>query len=429
MVQDNLGSPDPDADNGVPQPEGLAEEIVLDDDVGVAPGVVEQVAGLRDAANAFFSSASQDGLFPIIAYGLDPARPDLLACATSPIALLPTATLILEHATRRSIHAGMHVHADRLASLAESTRILRFHSQRVPVLGQVDRKSAFPVLGQVARRFMAEHWSCRGTAIVDIVEFSLQTPEQQLASRLSLGHAINQSSARLYKLYRKLDYRYGARNRFPVPRFARVSTGDGYYFWHTRNGPYADFSTLGLLLFVCAEMRSLRQLAGSDVRLRAAFSIGEAFMFPYDGLGQPSREYWRMDAVGPVMNTLQRLVSGAAPDQILLADFVAEYQDQQHQSVNPRDVLDVVLDQILREELESTDPFSKDEITIGPNPAGNLKVQDKHGLWHFCLNVTGQVINTTSKGPRKQAIGMAPSEAEILDPHRFATPSAGPRPR
>jgi len=227
---------------------------------------------------------------------------------------------------------------------------------------------------------------------MDIVEFSLNQVPEQMALRMSLGQTISQCIRRLNKLADKdvIDPK-------AVRGFNRISTGDGFYVWpfdHSTEGHVALFT---LLILIATRIRSLQEAKQSTIRLRMGFGIGEAYTFPYHGPGLvPSNatEGFMPDAIGPVLNDLQRVISKASPNQILVMPF-----QEVGRATRPGEALDVhtmltrIKQEILPAELEPADWLKAQDIELRVDPDKMLWLADKHGESHHCYNVHGVIPN------------------------------------
>jgi hypothetical protein len=250
-----------------------------------------------------------------------------------------------------------------------------------------------------------------------MVGFSLLSTPEQLALRMSLGQAINTSLRRLHNLVEE-----GLVSERP---FTRISTGDGFYMWSFDPSTEGHVASFLLLLFLMSHTEALYAQGVSGLRLRAAYGIGEAYTFPYNGPSPPSRDRLREgfmpDAIGPILNKLSRFLTVASPGQILVAPF-----DQPGRENRPQERLNVVTmltrmkAEILPAELSATDSVKTQDIVLDCSPAMPLRVTDKHGIVHHCFNVLGRLPYRDRDGRTGlRPVGLLPDEAAEIAQSRF----------
>jgi len=148
----------------------------------------------------------------------------------------------------------------------------------------------------------------RAVVLLDAVDFSLQSPLDQMAMLNSLAYSVNSAYGQLLSKDIKID-------------FARTTTGDGFYIWNRATTVEANTELYKLLLMILADNAvAQRKACGSWVpKLRAAFHVGEHYEFhQVEGLNPTNFSY----IVGQVTVDLSRMVDRALPGQILLGDFV-----------------------------------------------------------------------------------------------------------
>ena len=148
----------------------------------------------------------------------------------------------------------------------------------------------------------------RAVVLLDAVDFSLQSPLDQMAMLNSLAYSVNSAYGQLLSKDIKID-------------FARTTTGDGFYIWNRATTVEANTELYKLLLMILADNAvAQRKACGSWVpKLRAAFHVGEHYEFhQVEGLNPTNFSY----IVGQVTVDLSRMLDRALPGQILLGDFV-----------------------------------------------------------------------------------------------------------
>ena len=147
----------------------------------------------------------------------------------------------------------------------------------------------------------------RAVALFDIVGFSLFSPFHQTTLLHSLSYSINSAHNKL-------------REQGIVARFARTSTGDGFYIWNRDGSIQGNINLYHLLHLVLADNAIARTKShGSTApELKSAFQVGSFYEFyPAESL-HPTRYNY---IVGDVTIELARMVEAAIPGQILVGDF------------------------------------------------------------------------------------------------------------
>ena len=148
----------------------------------------------------------------------------------------------------------------------------------------------------------------RAVVLLDAVQFSLQSPLDQVAMLNSLAYSVNSAYGQLLLKDIKID-------------FARTTTGDGFYIWNRATTDEANTALYKLMMMILADNAVAQRKARSPwvPKLRAAFHIGEHYEFhQVVGLNPTNLSY----IVGQVTVDLSRMVEHALPNQILLGDFV-----------------------------------------------------------------------------------------------------------
>lgn len=157
------------------------------------------------------------------------------------------------------------------------------------------------------RRYGMNFQSGRAVFLLDIVDFSLFHPLEQVTQIHSLATSLNVAHQCL--LHREIDV-----------RFARSSTGDGFYVWNRDQGPRANLNLYHLMHLTLAENALGRRAGppGAVPRLKAAFHLGSYFdLYPAEDL-RPAADSM---IVGNLTVELARVLDAATPGQILIGDF------------------------------------------------------------------------------------------------------------
>lgn len=364
------------------------------------------------------ATATADGMFPLVAYGLDPSRkPTKLLLVTSTIPDMVLAQDMLRRFITEDYNLGRFVPWDRLDAFARAHRtIVRAHDVEPPGF---DATQHARLLGTIARDQSASRWRQKGFGLVDICGFSLCSTEQQLAHRTSLALAMSQAAARVHKLY-EAHYLPG------YASFSSTSTGDGFYFWHRAPGGAGDVAVFMLLVYVMTQAEAMRATRRTGMRLRGGFAIGDAYTFPSReletfGMSGPAMQ----DAIGPVLNSLARMLSAAHPGQLLVGEFTRPGRQDKDEMLTPERLVDQAKRQLLPAELSPSDPVTPMDIELEFAPAARLRLEDKHGVVHYCWNVTGAAPNRFKGEPvRVHRIGLAPETAVNIASIAFADMTA-----
>lgn len=147
----------------------------------------------------------------------------------------------------------------------------------------------------------------RAVILLDVVEFSLQSPLDQMAILNSLAYSVNSAYGQLLSKDIKID-------------FARSTTGDGFYIWNRVTTVEANTELYKLMMMILADNAVAQRKARNPwvPKLRAAFHVGEHYEFQQvEGLNPTAFSY----IVGQVTVDLSRMLDHALPGQILLGDF------------------------------------------------------------------------------------------------------------
>lgn len=157
------------------------------------------------------------------------------------------------------------------------------------------------------RRFGMNFQSGRAVVLLDIVDFSLFRPLEQVTQIHSLSASLNWAHSRLQ--HRRIDV-----------SFARSTTGDGFYIWNRDTGPRANINLYHLMHLTLANNALQQRTAPprSVPEVKTGFHIGSYYdIYLSEGL-QPAAE---SVIVGTVTVELGRILGVARPGQILVGDF------------------------------------------------------------------------------------------------------------
>lgn len=389
---------------------------------GSASPIPEPPPPISDLAS-FLSESTSDGLFPALTYGMDPnGAPGVVALLTTPIIDLPVALQLVERVHGESVTPYRFVPLNTVKYIADKNAIMRCHVREIPGLDTrlPSHRRAF---SRLLAYCTASRWHARAFLLIDMVGFSLMSTPEQLSLRMSLGQFVTQSIKRMHK--------FGARGVLSprsVSKFNRTSTGDGFYIWNADGSTEGHVGTFLLMTLLMGQTNALRIDGESPLELRAGFTIGEAYTFPYHGPSVPPPEDldegFMPDAIGPALNGLSRLLSAAAPGQILVAPF-----DQPGRENRPQEKLNIdtmltrVRSEILPAELEPKDAIKSHDITLQCDPPTPLRITDKHKQVHHCYNVWGKIPHRTrTAGVRLQSVGLVKDDALEVERAAFRSP-------
>lgn len=160
---------------------------------------------------------------------------------------------------------------------------------------------------QIIRRYGLSYVQSRAVFLIDIVDFSLHTPFEQASQLNSLSYSLNSA-------YNKL------KGQGVDIKFARTSTGDGYYIWNRDLGPGANQDLfLFMLLFIADNAVAQEASKGKTVPvIRTAYHIGGHYeLYLVEGVNPSVFSY----IVGDVTIELARMLDMAKANQVLIGEF------------------------------------------------------------------------------------------------------------
>ena len=259
---------------------------------------------------------------------------------------------------------------------------------------------------QLVRRYGLSYVQSRAVLLFDIVEFSLFTPFEQASQLNSLSYSLNSAYNKL--LARGIEI-----------NFARTTTGDGYYIWNRDLGPDANRDLFYFMLLVVADNAVARAAShGNTVPvIRTGYHIdGHYELYQAEGVNPTVFSY----IVGDVTIELARMLAEAAPDQVLIGDFLAEPHEGAIAGKNLRtdafvNVCDRGLQALVGTQLSGKSigaiscHLSAQEGASQDEPA-LIRIIDKHGLSHHAYNLQLEI----DLDGRQLSLGLdsAPQETE-----------------
>ncbi len=341
-------------------------------------------ATVREALVTFLRSKTSFGLYPLVAYDLNGDDVTLL---TTNIPDLPLAIRVLEEVTKRDYDLGSYTPGNTLEWItSQNPHLFRRHPGPIPGLSALDK----PEVGRLISCFGAPHYRQKAFLLVDICGFSQLNYAEQLSQLYSLNNIFSQGVYRA----RTFSTALGLPNRF-----ARASTGDGFYSWHSAVGGNADVATFMLLLCLLERSEALRS-EGFPMRLKASFMISSAFLL-YETTDAHNTDPRAVNAVGAATNGAARLLEAARPGQILIGDFAR--QGQGTEKMTPASLVRQA------NELFRTEGLGVGSLQLAPERL--LRYLDKHGDAWYSWNVVGRV---PTYGGGTETIGIQPDTAQDI---------------
>jgi len=347
-----------------------------------------------------FEEVTGGGLYPVIGYGPLRREAELtkFSVLTSNIPELTHALDVFKEVVGSDYNLGRFVPSENLQNLvSENPHLFRLKDISVQgTLAPTDVRNAASLFGP-------SYWPMRAFALVDICGFSVLQPKDQLAHLLSLDNAVRSAIRRCRGICTGLGI---------SPSFSRSSTGDGYYIWHEQPGIPADLGVFALLVAIMTQSEVMRAKGIFSMRLKGSFAIGEVFTF-FDRLSPDSGHYAGQNAVGPVTNDLARLIAAARPSQILVQEFD---RPGSLGNLTPANLVTRTTG------LFTAENRGQCQLTFEPaSPSPPLRIQDKHGTFHHCWNLTGVVYNqfSQSEPPAAQRIGLKADPAADFGQYHF----------
>lgn len=314
--------------------------------------------------------------------------------------------LIVPHYTVADYAMGTHLDADATATNQEAANFVMELLARKRQLTQRQLDNAARLLGveallcetrvplngseaetrvieKLVTRYGVRYVQNRAVALFDIVGFSLLSPFEQMSQLNSLSFSLN--SAHNKMLDREVNV-----------RFARSSTGDGFYIWNRDLGVSANTNLYHLMHLVLADNAIARSKAHNRTvpLLRTAFHVGSCYEFHQaEGLNPTVFS----DIVGDVTIELARMSERALPGQVLVGDFQAVLPGDQPETLVELDSVSFIefaqhnLSNLNGLEL-SGEAIESIKCYLTGEPSGEgfsirkMNIEDKHGLFHTVFN-------------------------------------------
>lgn len=248
---------------------------------------------------------------------------------------------------------------------------------------------SFSTIDSIVRRYSISHGTNRAVALMDIVGFSLLDPLDQVTQINSLSYSVNSAYAKLTGKSINI-------------KFARSTTGDGFYIWNRSTTMDANRDLYYFLLLILADNAVARTKGAENTvpLLRAAFHLGDHYEFyQSEGLSPTTFSY----IVGDVTIQLARMVNAALPGQILIGDFDLPYSETDDKHIETTSFISSTVFKMsdLNGLTISGDEISeiKCYLTGKPKEDGSFgisrfSIKDKHDICHDVFNAKMNVYRT-----------------------------------
>ncbi|MBW2298316.1 MAG: hypothetical protein JRF32_12000 [Deltaproteobacteria bacterium] len=169
-------------------------------------------------------------------------------------------------------------------------------------------------ISALIKRYSLTYVEDRAVALFDAVGFSHYSPLEQATQLNSLSYSVNTAFSKLMVRGIKI-------------RFARTTTGDGFYIWNRNRSLNANVDLYHFMHLVLADNAIARSKARSSIvpLLRTSFHVGGHYEFyQSEGLSPTTFSY----IVGDVTIELARMIDKAKPGQILVGGFQTPMLDK-----------------------------------------------------------------------------------------------------
>lgn len=186
---------------------------------------------------------------------------------------------------------------------------------RIELPFEPGRDLSFRTIDSVIKRYSISLVRDRAVALFDAVGFSLYSPLEQVTQLNSLAYSVNAAYSKL------LDKEINI-------RFARTTTGDGFYIWNRAAGIADAVDLYHFMHLVLADnaIAQIKSKANTVPLLRACFHVGPHYEFyQSEGLSPTTFSY----IVGDVTIELARMIEHAKPGQILIGDFQVPFRSKE----------------------------------------------------------------------------------------------------
>jgi hypothetical protein len=208
------------------------------------------------------------------------------------------------------------------------SKLLGYAPQRIKLPFTPGQEVPYGLIESIIKRYSISFAEERAVALFDIVGFSLLSPLDQVTQLNSLALSANAAHAKMLK------------NDIDI-KFARTTTGDGFYIWNRNRSIEANVNLYHLMHLVLADNAIARAKSSHSTTplLRTAFHVGGYYEFyQSEGLSPTVYSY----IVGDVTIELARMVEKALPGQVLVGDFQIPVPDGEIGLVKKIDTTDFI---------------------------------------------------------------------------------------
>ena len=285
---------------------------------------------------------------------------------------------------------------------------------RIELPFEPGRELSFQTIDSIVRRYSISLVKDRAVALFDAVGFSLYTPLEQVTQLNSLAYSVNSAYSKL------LDKQINI-------RFARTTTGDGFYIWNRAAGIDDAVDLYHFMHLVLADnaIAQIKSRANTVPLLRACFHAGPHYEFyQSEGLSPTTFSY----IVGDVTIELARMIENAMPGQILIGDFHVPIRSETDDAFTTVDTVQFI--ERAQKNLSSLEGLYlsgesivslKSYLTgeIDANDRFNIKkyeITDKHGLTRNAFNAK---LNIYRRGADPIFLGL--QNSDLSDFEMFET--------
>ena len=249
--------------------------------------------------------------------------------------------------------------------------------------GEVDPETVDTVI----RRYSIVRTEHRAIMMLEIMNFSIGSPVQQITWLNSLEYSINNAGKKLRDAGLNVE-------------LGRSTAGDGFhYVWNRVSGLEADLRTYAALLLILTDNALAQRHAGRGDTvpvLRASFAVGSHYSYhQVEGNKPRSIEY----ATGEVTITLARLIVKALQGQIVVGNFRRPDEtgsatlDSLLFLVRAEPVLQRLAGAVLGEHAikEIRSIVTSGAINGVAHPVVKYVIEDKHGFRHEAFNLRAKI--------------------------------------
>ena len=276
------------------------------------------------------------------------------------------------------------------------------------------------VISSLVKRYSITFVHDRAVALFDVVGFSRYSPLEQAVQLNSLAYSVNTAYSKL--MDRKIKI-----------RFARTTTGDGFYVWNRDRSLNANIDLYHFMHLVLADNAIARSKARGNTTpmLRACFHVGGHYEFyQSEGLNPTTFSY----IVGNVTIELARMIEQARAGQILVGDFeipVTQESAESKKTLSAVEFIERAQDRLsdLKGMILGGDPVASIKCYLTGSSQKDSRfaihkyqIKDKHG---FVRNAFNAKVNIHRISGDPIFLGIQDSELSDFGVARWAVKSPG----